>query len=117
MKRITVCMFVAAVASATLTLGGCATGSTSITDEQKVSSIQIGKSTTRDVEQILGKPGDVQLAENGEQVWTYQTVKTNAVAFIPFANMMGNSMKEDNLTVRFNSKGIVKAMGRGQHKM
>lgn len=117
MKQFAACMFIAVVASTTLTLSGCATGSTSITDEQKVSSIQIGKSTTRDVEQILGKPGNVELEENGEQVWTYQTVKTNATAFIPFANMTGHSMKEDNLTLRFNSKGVVKAMGRGQHDM
>ncbi|RDU99874.1 outer membrane protein assembly factor BamE domain-containing protein [Trinickia dinghuensis] len=115
MKKIIASAIVAAAAS--FTLAGCVTGNASITDEQKVSSIQIGRSTTHDVENILGKPGDVELQQGGEQVWTYQTVKTNAVAFIPFANMMGKSEQENNLTVRFNSKGVVTAMGRGQHNM
>jgi|GEM_PF-5595734 len=31
--------------------------------------------------------------------------------------MLGKSMQEDNLTVRFNKKGVVTALGRGQHRM
>lgn len=115
MKKIVASLLVAAAAG--LVLGGCATGSTSITDEQKISSIRVGKSTTQDVERTLGKPGEVQLEESGAQVWTYQTVKTNAIAFVPIANMLGKSMQEDNLTVRFNKKGVVTALGRGQHRM
>lgn len=115
MKKIVASVVVMVAAS--LTLGGCVTGNASITDEQKVSSIQIGKSTMQDVERTLGKPGDVALDRGGEQVWTYQTVKTNAVAFIPFANLMGKSEEEHNLTVRFNKRGVVTAMGRGQHNM
>lgn len=115
MKTIIASVLVAAAAS--LTLGGCVTGNASITDEQKISSIQVGKSTMQDVERAFGKPGDVELKQGGEQVWTYQTVKTNAVAFIPIANMMGKSEEEHNLTVRFNKKGVVTTMGPGQHTM
>ena len=46
-----------------------------------------------------------------------QAVKTNAPAFIPFANMVGKSEQENNLTERFNSRGIVTVVGRGQHDM
>ncbi|MBN3792085.1 outer membrane protein assembly factor BamE [Burkholderia sp. Ac-20353] len=115
MKKIIASALVAVAAG--MALGGCATGSTSITDEQKISSIRVGKSTTQDVERTLGKPGDVQLEESGAQVWTYQTVKSSVLAFIPVANLLGNSMQEDNLTVRFNKKGVVTALGRGQHKL
>ena len=115
MQKIIASELVAAAAS--LTLVGCVTGNASITDEQKISSIQIGKSTMQDVERAFGKPGDVELQQGGEQVWTYQTVKMNAVAFIPIANMLGKSEEEHNLTVRFNKKGVVTAMGRGQHNM
>ena len=116
-KRIAAPILMAVVASATLILDGCTTGSTAINDEQKVSSIQIGKSTTADVERLFGKPGGVQLDESGEQVWTYQSVKTNATAFIPFLNMTGDAIHENNISVRFNKKGVVKALGRGEHKM
>ncbi|PAJ84960.1 outer membrane protein assembly factor BamE [Burkholderia ubonensis] len=114
-KKIVASVLVAT--AAVLALGGCVSGSTSITDEQKISSIRVGKSTTQDVERTLGKPGNVQREESGAQVWTYQTVKTSALAFIPIANMLGESFQEDNLTVRFNKKGVVTALGRGQQKM
>ncbi|RQS66336.1 outer membrane protein assembly factor BamE [Burkholderia sp. Bp8963] len=84
--------------------------------QQKISSIRVGKSTTQDVERTLGRPGDVQLEEGGAQVWTYQTVNPSVLAFIPVANLLGKSMQEDNLTVRFNKKGVVTALGRGQHR-
>ncbi|WP_250481252.1 hypothetical protein [Caballeronia sp. GAOx1] len=60
MKTIITSVLVAAAAS--LTLGGCVTGNASITDEQKISSIQIGTSTMRDVERAFGKPGDVEFS-------------------------------------------------------
>lgn len=100
-------------------VGGCATnyGNTAITDDKKMSSIQIGKSTTKDVESTLGKPGYVELAESGEQVWTYQNINVKGTAMIPFAAMFGGTMKEKNFVVRFTKKGIVKSVGSGENQM
>lgn len=100
-------------------LGGCATnyGNPSIADEKKVAAIEVGKSTTKDVETLLGKPSYVQTEEGGEQVWTYQNVNLKGAAFVPFAAMFGSTMSEKNLSVRFTKKGVVKATGAGQKQL
>ncbi|KAG0183154.1 hypothetical protein DFQ28_001738, partial [Apophysomyces sp. BC1034] len=98
------------------TLAGCASnyGNTSITDEKKVASVQVGKSTTKDVEAILGKPSFVNTEEGGEQIWMYQNVNVKGIAMIPFASLFGGTMKENNMSIRFNKKGVVKAVGNGE---
>lgn len=98
---------------------GCATstGNSAITDPNTVAAIQPGKTTTKDVENMLGRPSNVELAESGEQVWTYQSIQNSAMASIPFLNMMGRNGTENTLTIRFTKKGVVKAMGRGQNKL
>ncbi|MCM3609158.1 outer membrane protein assembly factor BamE [Cupriavidus pauculus] len=108
-----------AVLLAVTALAGCASnyGNSSITDEKKVASVQVGKSTTRDVEAILGKPSFVNTEEGGEQVWLYQNVNVNGTAFIPFASLFGSTMKENNMSIRFNKKGVVKALGNGEKVM
>jgi len=100
-------------------LGGCATnyGNPSIADEKKVAAIEVGKSTTKDVEALLGKPSYVQTEEGGEQVWMYQNVNLKGSAFVPFAAMFGSTMSEKNLSVRFTKKGVVKATGAGQKQL
>lgn len=106
---------VAVVAS----LSGCASnyGNSSITDQDKVSQVQIGKSTTKDVETLLGKPSYVNTEEGGEQVWMYQNVNVKGSALIPFAALFGGTMKENNMQIRFNKKGVVKAIGNGEKVM
>ncbi|MDH0342097.1 outer membrane protein assembly factor BamE domain-containing protein [Chromobacterium haemolyticum] len=100
-------------------LGGCATnyGNASITDDKKVSAIQIGKSTTKDVQSTLGKPSYVSTEEGGEQVWLYQNVNVSGKAMIPFVALFGGTMKENNMSIRFNRKGVVKAVGNGEKVM
>lgn len=105
------------VAIMLISAAGCVTGADSIADETKISKIQIGKTTNKDVEALLGRPGSVEIAESGEQVWTYQRVQTSPLAAIPFLNMMGNSIAENNITIRFNKKGVVKAMARGENRL
>jgi len=100
-------------------MSACATtsGNASIIDDTKVSSIKQGKTSMKEVESLLGRPGSVELAESGEQVWTYQRLDTSAMAAIPFLNMMGQNGKESTLTIRFTKVGIVKAMARGETKL
>jgi len=114
MKRILALLSFAAVL---VSLTGCVTGASSITDESKTSKIQIGRTTNKDVEALLGQPSSVELAESGEQVWTYQRVQTSPLATIPFFNMMGNSIAESSLTIRFNKKGVVKAVAKGENRL
>ncbi|MFM0265577.1 outer membrane protein assembly factor BamE domain-containing protein [Paraburkholderia sediminicola] len=106
---------VCAILSVTASLFGCASyGNESISDQQKVSQIQVGKTTKGDVKNVLGMPGNVSFADNGDEIWTYQHVSTNAAAYIPFVGLFKNGINEDNLTVRFSSRGIVKAVGQGK---
>jgi len=104
-------------ATVLISVTGCVSGAASIADESKVSKIQIGKTTSKDVEVLLGKPSSVELGESGEQIWTYQRIQTSPLAAIPFFNMMGNSMAENNLTIRFNKRGVVKALARGENRL
>jgi len=98
---------------------GCASnyGNSAITDQSKVSAVQVGKSTTKDVEALLGKPNYVNTEEGGEQVWMYQNVNVKGSALIPFVSLFGGTMKENNMQIRFNKKGIVKAVGNGEKVM
>jgi outer membrane protein assembly factor BamE (lipoprotein component of BamABCDE complex) len=95
---------------------GCTTGSQAIADPNKVAQIQPGKTNTKQVEDLLGKPEDDSLQANGEKVWTYQRVQQGWNAFDPGLNMAGDSMHEQNLTIRFDRNGVVKAVGAGEHK-
>uniref|UniRef100_UPI003F49480E outer membrane protein assembly factor BamE domain-containing protein n=1 Tax=Cupriavidus taiwanensis TaxID=164546 RepID=UPI003F49480E len=100
-------------------LAGCTTtgANNAITDQSKVAMIKPGVTTTKDVERIFGRPSNVQYLEKGEQVWSYQNVSTGALAYIPFANMMGNSMKESTLVFRFTGKGVVKEFQQAENRL
>lgn len=100
-------------------LAGCTTTGSNgtITDQSKVAMIKPGVTTTKDVERIFGRPSNVQYLEKGEQIWSYQNVSTSAMAYVPFANMMGNSMKESTLVVRFNGKGLVKEFQQAENRL
>ncbi|BDB30502.1 hypothetical protein Tamer19_75150 [Cupriavidus sp. TA19] len=100
-------------------LAGCTTigSSSTITDQSKVSMIKPGVTTTKDVERIFGRPSNVQYLEKGEQIWSYQTVNTNALAYVPFVNTMGLSTKESTLVLRFNGKGVVREFQQGENRL
>lgn len=116
MKKMT--MLAVSLAMATSLVGCTTAGSKSvITDPAKVAMITPGVTTTKDVERIFGRPSAVEYLEKGEQVWSYQNVSTSALAYVPFANMMGNRMKETSLTLRFNSKGVVKQFQQGENRL
>lgn len=100
-------------------LAGCAQnyGNSAIKDSQKVESIQVGKTTIKEVEAMFGRPSHVETESNGEQVWMYQNVNVSGTAMIPFAAMFTKTMKEDNVSVRFSKNGVVKMVGRGESTM
>lgn len=91
----------------TALLGGCATGTAAINDKTTVESIKPGKTTVREVEALLGKPGHTSLERNGEKVYSYYRTETNAKAYVPFLNMTGGVAESKALRIRFNRKGVV----------
>ena len=107
------------VAAVTVNLGGCAStmGQDSIRDESKVSQIVVGKSTTKDVQALLGEPNST-MRDGNKLAWVYVSTKTNAAAYIPFVNMVGGGNRGDseNMTITFDSKGVVRAIDHGQMK-
>ncbi|MGN5477625.1 hypothetical protein ACTMU2_14050 [Cupriavidus basilensis] len=105
--------------SVSAVLAGCTTtgANNAITDQSKVAMVKPGVTTTRDVERIFGRPGNVQYLEKGEQIWSYQNVNTSALAYIPFANMMGNSMKRVHASLPLQWKGVVKEFQQGENRL
>ena len=98
---------VAMIAAAAL-LNGCAVGaSDAVANDQTVSAIQVGVTTQQDVLAKFGEPSNRKTNDKGNSEWYYQRVQNTALAFIPGLNLLGQSEKESELTVRFNSKGIV----------
>lgn len=112
-------LVVAAMISIFLATSGCANNGASptIADDTKVATIKPGKSTTKDVEAVFGRPSSVDFMEKGEQVWTYQHVAMGPLAYVPFLNMTGNSGKESSLVIRFSNKGVVKEYRQGQNRL
>ena len=113
MKRILAIGMLATAMS--IGMAGCAQnfGQDTIRDESKVSQIKVGKSTTKDVEALLGTPNSTQRMGN-ELTWTYVSTNVHANAYVPFLNMAGNTMDSQNLTVTFDGRGLVKAVDKGQ---
>jgi len=71
----------AAVIAAALTAGGCATqgGDPSgyLSSAESVSEVRIGKSTTKDVEQLFGKPASVvRDSRRGWDQWEYRVFQS-----------------------------------------
>jgi outer membrane protein assembly factor BamE (lipoprotein component of BamABCDE complex) len=116
MKAIKTILFVCTI-STFFELTACSTGTVAIKDQSLVSKIHIGRSTTKDVELLLGKPVHVELSENGETVWSYVATDTSWKAFVPGLNMTGDSIKSQDMVIRFSKQGVVKAMGSGEIKL
>ncbi len=90
-----------------LALTGCAIGNAEITDKNKVSQIQEGKTTKKEVQALLGEPDSV-FRDNGEEIWTYNHAKTSAKAYIPIiGTMFKDKFTANNLTIKFDRRGIV----------
>lgn len=106
MKRIltsTATMFLAAAL-----LNGCAVGaSPTVADDAAVSTIQKGHTTKQDVLAKFGQPSDQTNDEKGNASWHYQRVENSALGFLPGLNLLGHSEKNTELTIRFNSRGVV----------
>ena len=64
----------------------------------KVTHIQIGKTTEKDVRQMFGQPWRTGL-EDGQRTWTYGYYKYNLV---------GASQTRD-LVIRYDDKGVVRS--------
>ncbi len=93
---------------AAVLLNGCAVGaSPAVTDDAAVSTIQKGRTTKQDVLAKFGEPSDQTSDEKGNASWHYQRVENSALGFLPGLNLLGHSEKNTELTIRFNSRGVV----------
>lgn len=100
-------VFAAALAAAAV-LNGCAIGASQpVEDSAAVSTIKKGVTNQQDILTKFGSPSDKSTDEKGNSVWHYQRVRTSALGFIPGLNMLGQSQKNNELTIRFNAKGVV----------
>ncbi|NRF83828.1 outer membrane protein assembly factor BamE [Burkholderia gladioli] len=89
-------------------LNGCAVGaSPAVNDDAAVSTIQTGRTTKQDVLAKFGQPSDQTTDDKGNASWHYQRVENSALSFLPGLNLLGRSEKNTELTVRFNSRGVV----------
>lgn len=86
-------------------------GNIRATDQSMIDKIKIGTTTKDQVQRLLGDTTNIQ-RHGSHETWTYRYRETNigAKAFIPFANLAGESavdVKISMLVVRFNAQGIV----------
>ena len=100
-------------------LVGCASthGNKKIAEEDVINKIVPGKSTKKDVRNLIGDPIDVQFTDNGEEVWKYHYTRSDVrgTSFIPYAGALigGTDTKTTTLTIRFDKNGVVKNVGKG----
>ena len=86
-------------------------GNVRATDQTLISQIKAGKTTKEEVLKLMGETSNI-MRQNDIETWTYTYQKTDvgAKAFIPFANMVGESaigVKINYLGITINTSGIV----------
>lgn len=98
-------------------LTGCMNvGNTSASDANAIAQIQKGKSTKSDVRRIMGEPNNPYM-QDGKSAWHYQHITTSALAAVPFASMVTNTMEEKNVTFYFDKNDVVEGIESGGTKM
>lgn len=113
--------YCAALALSSLLIGasGCvfAMGSKRSADPMLVAQIKEHRTTKDEVRSILGDPNGVSFVGDKE-VWSYLYHKTQmrATNWIPYLNMVagGCEMESAQVTVIFDSRGVVKHVGQGR---
>ncbi len=99
-------------------LSGCAPGygNASARNENALAQIHKGVTTKADVQRLLGTPTSPS-QEDGRSVWQYQHIEVSALAIVPLANMVTNTMDEKNVTIYFDKKDVVEAVEIGGQKL
>ena len=97
----------------TANMMACSThsGNVRATDQSLIDKIKIGKTTKEEVRSLMGETSNISRQSESE-TWTYMYNQTDmgAKAFIPFANLTGESpigVRISTLTITFNKSGIV----------
>ena len=108
---------VVAAFAAMAVLAGCSSyGNKAIDDPNKVAQVVPGK-TKDQVRQAIGEPGHMAFMANNEEQWTYNYTRseTRWYSFLPWVGSAvgGADSKEKNLNIIFDSKGLVKKVGKG----
>lgn len=126
-------LFIVMLLTSSLTACSKYSGNVRATDESIIDKIKIGTTTKAEVRSLMGDPSSIQRGGMGDpssilrggmgdpsstqrggsnETWTYSYHQTNigAKAFIPFANLVGESAVDVKLSlvmITFNEKGIV----------
>jgi outer membrane protein assembly factor BamE (lipoprotein component of BamABCDE complex) len=118
--KIMLSLFVSTVLVAS-SLTACSTHSGNIraTDQSTIDKIKIGKTTKAEVISLMGDTSNI-MRQAGKETWTYSYHETNigAKAFIPFANLVGESpvgVTLSSLIITFNENGIVENVMSSTH--
>ena len=93
-------------------------GSKKIADPNAIAQIVPGRSTKADVQSAFGTPSQTAFSDNGDETWTYvhMSAGLTSAAFIPMGALFAAPSKSNNdtLVVRFDQRGVVRNVGRGQ---
>ena len=83
-------------------LAGCAThtyGTSAVADNDALSHIHVGVSTTADLRRLLGEPAEVQSEDAGIEVWTYRYVEYQGT-YVPLFGAVAAGERQESV-VRF----------------
>ncbi|WP_426994062.1 outer membrane protein assembly factor BamE domain-containing protein [Methylomonas sp. CM2] len=105
-------IFSAIIIATTLTACSKHSGNVKATDQNLVDQIKIGKTTKAEVKALFGETTNI-MRMHGTETWNYNYSQTDigAKAFVPFANLTGESavgVKMTTLGIQFDDNGIVK---------
>ena len=86
-------------------------------DRMPVAQIKKHRTTKDEVRSILGDPNGVSFVQD-EEIWTnlYHRTQMRATNWIPYVNIVagGYDMESAQVTVIFDSRGVVKHIGQGR---
>lgn len=91
-------------------------GNAAARNENALDQIHKGVTTKADVQRLLGTPTS-PYQEDGRSVWQYQHIEVSALAIVPFASMVTNTMDEKNVNIYFDKTDIVEAVEIGGQKL
>lgn len=95
-------------------LAGCATTSGTNVTKAQLAKFKVGTTTEAQVIAALGPPDSTMTYPDGSKMDTYDHISSsvNPATFIPFVGILdsGASMRQNAVTITFNSNGTLKSV-------